>query len=151
MPVALSLKSGFFEEKKKDNDFNDSIKKRPYSKMDNVNRRKIFKKTEKKVHYNINGLPKNMSIERSFNRDNNKEIFYDKKIENEINYVKDKDIIDMPLLSNQAKFEVSREKGDVERKIIELEYFTKKKFDELVKEIKNFIPIHFNSYVKDYN
>ena len=92
-----------------------------------------------------------MSIERSFNRDNNKEIFYDKKIENEINYVKDKDIIDMPLLSNQAKFEVSREKGDVERKIIELEYFTKKKFDELVKEIKNFIPIHFNSYVKDYN
>ena len=151
MPVALSLKSGFFEEKKKDNDFNDSIKKRPYSKMDNVNRRKIFKKTEKKVHYSINGLPKNMSIERSFNRDNNKEIFYDKKIENEINYVKDKDIIDMPLLSNQAKFEVSREKGDVERKIIELEYFTKKKFDELVKEIKNFIPIHFNSYVKDYN
>ena len=151
MPVALSLKSGFFEEKKKDNDFNDSIKKRPYSKMDNVNRKKIFKKTEKKVHYNINGLPKNMSIERSFNRDNNKEIFYDKKIENEINYVKDKDIIDMPLLSNQAKFEVSREKGDVERKIIELEYFTKKKFDELVKEIKNFIPIHFNSYVKDYN
>ena len=151
MPVALSLKSGFFEEKKKDNDFNDSIKKRPYSKMDNVNRRKIFKKTEKKVHYSINGLPKNMSIERSFNRDNNKEIFYDKKIENEINYVKDKDIIDMPLLSNQAKFEVSREKGDVERKIIELEYFTKKKFDELVKEIKNFIPIHFNSYLKDYN
>ena len=151
MPVALSLKSGFFEEKKKDNDFNDSIKKRPYSKMDNVNRTKIFKKTEKKVHYNINGLPKNMSIEKSFNRDNNKEIFYDKKIENEINYVKDKDIIDMPLLSNQAKFEVSREKGDVERKIIELEYFTKKKFDELVKEIKNFIPIHFNSYVKDYN
>ena len=151
MPVALSLKSGFFEEKKKDNDFNDSIKKRPYSKMDNVNRKKIFKKTEKKVHYNINGLPKNMSIEKSFNRDNNKEIFYDKKIENEINYVKDKDIIDMPLLSNQAKFEVSREKGDVERKIIELEYFTKKKFDELVKEIKNFIPIHFNSYVKDYN
>ena len=151
MPVALSLKSGFFEEKKKDNDFNDSIKKRPYSKMDNVNRKKIFKKTEKKVHYNINGLPKNMSIERSFNRDNNKEIFYDKKIENEINYVKDKDIIDMPLLSNQAKFEVSKEKGDVERKIIELEYFTKKKFDELVKEIKNFIPIHFNSYVKDYN
>ena len=151
MPVALSLKSGFFEEKKKNNDFNDSIKKRPYSKMDNVNRKKIFKKTEKKVHYNINGLPKNMSIERSFNRDNNKEIFYDKKIENEINYVKDKDIIDMPLLSNQAKFEVSREKGDVERKIIELEYFTKKKFDELVKEIKNFIPIHFNSYVKDYN
>ena len=151
MPVALSLKSGFFEEKKKDNDFNDSIKKRPYSKMDNVNRKKIFKKTEKKVHYSINGLPKSMNIERSFNRDNNKEIFYDKKIENEINYVKDKDIIDMPLLSNQAKFEVSREKGDVERKIIELEYFTKKKFDELVKEIKNFIPIHFNSYVKDYN
>jgi hypothetical protein len=152
MPVSLSQKSDIFEEKKKDNKaLNDSIKKRPLSKMDNVNRKKIFKKSDNKVHYSINGLPKSMSIERSFNRDKNNEIFYDKKIENEINYVKDKYIIDKPLLSNQEKFEVSKERGDVERKIIELEYFTKKKFDELVKEIKNFIPIHFNSYVKDYN
>jgi len=151
MPVSLSPKSDIFEEKKKDNNANDSTKKRPLSKMDNFNRKKIFKKTDNKIHYSINGMPKSMSIERSFNRDNNKEIFYDKKIEKEINYVNDIDIIDRPLLSNQKKFEVSKERGDVERKIIELEYFTKKKFDELVKEIKNFIPIHFNSYVKDYN
>ena len=149
MQVSLSPKSDIFEEKKKD--LNDSTKKRPLSKMENFNRKKMFKKSDNKIQYSINGLPKTMYIERSFNRDNNKEIFYDKKIENEINYVKDKYIIDKPLLSNQEKFEVSKEKGDVERKIIELEYFTKKKFDELVKEIKIFIPIHFNSYVKDFN
>lgn len=151
-PVSLSPKSDIFDEKKKDTNAlsDDSIKKRPLSKMENLNRRKIIKKVDNKAHYSINGLPKSMSIERSFNRDKNKEIFYDKKIEKEINYVKDKYIIDKPLLSNQEKFEISKEKGDVERKIIELEYFTKKKFDELVKEIKNFIPIHFNSYVKDY-
>ena len=40
-------------------------------------------------------------------------------------------------------------KGTLENKLIELEYFTKKKFDELVREIKNFIPIHFNSYVRE--
>ena len=28
----------------------------------------------------------------------------------------------------------------IEQKILELEHFTKKKFDELVSEIKNFIP-----------
>ena len=149
MQMSLSPKSDIFEEKKKD--LSDSTNKRPLSKSDNINRRKIFKKSENKIHYSINRLPKSMFIERSFNRDNNKEIFYDKKIENEINYVKDKYIIDKPLLSNQEKFEVSKERGDVERKIIELEYFTKKKFDELVKEIKIFIPIHFNSYVKDFN
>ena len=43
-----------------------------------------------------------------------------------------------------------KKKSVVEKKIIELEFFTKKKFDELVNEIKNFIPIHFNSYIRDY-
>ena len=151
MPASLSQKSDIFEDKKKDNNvLSESKKKRPFSKMDNTNRKKIFKKSDK-VYYSVNMLPKHMNIERSFNRDNNKEIFYDKKNEKEINYIEDKYIIDKPLLSNQEKFEVSKERGDIEKKIIELEYFTKKKFDELVKEIKIFIPIHFNSYVKDYN
>ena len=44
-----------------------------------------------------------------------------------------------------------KKKPNIEKRLIELEFFTKKKFDELVNEIKNFIPIHFNSYVKDYN
>ena len=83
-------------------------------------------------------------------KEKNREIFFDKKDENKINYIKDKDIIDKPLLSNQYNFELINEKGGLEKKIIELEYFTKKKLDELVKEIKNFIPIHFNAYLKDY-
>ena len=66
-----------------------------------------------------------------------------------IYYYKDKDIIDKPLLANQLNFRVDNIKGTLENKLLELEYFTKKKFDELVREIKNFIPIHFNSYVRE--
>ena len=65
-------------------------------------------------------------------------------------YVKDEDIIDVPLLMDKTNFKLDSKKGDIENKILELEYFTKKKFDELVREIKNFIPIHFNSRIKDY-
>ena len=79
-----------------------------------------------------------------------KELYYDKSIEKELNYIKDKDIIDEPLISNQENFKLIEEKGGIDKKLLELEFFTKKKFDELVKEIKNFIPIHFNSHLKDY-
>jgi hypothetical protein len=75
-----------------------------------------------------------------------KELF-DKKIK----IIKDKNIIDIPLLCNQENFEVRKSAGDIEKKLLHLEFFIKKKFDELVKEIKIYIPIHFNSHVKDYN
>jgi hypothetical protein len=76
-----------------------------------------------------------------------------KKMKNKLNYnielVSDDDIIDIPLIQNN-NLEIEKNKSRLEKKIIELEYFTKKKFDELVREIKNFIPIHFNSYIKNY-
>ena len=90
----------------------------------------------------------NFRIRRSFNSFN-EDIFVNKDEIKKMNYYKDKDIIDKPLLVNQIDFRVQNSKGTVENKILELEYFTKKKFDELVREIKNFIPIHFNAYVKE--
>ena len=79
----------------------------------------------------------------------NEDIFVNKDDIKKMNYIQDKDIIDRPLIANQLNFNVQNVRGGIENKIIELEYFTKKKFDELVREIKNFIPIHFNAYVKE--
>ena len=79
----------------------------------------------------------------------NEDIFINKNDINKINYCKDEDIIDKPLLTNQTNFKVDNVKGSLENKLLELEYFTKKKLDELVREIKNFIPIHFNAYIKE--
>ena len=62
-------------------------------------------------------------------------------------YVKDEDIIDQPLLLDMNVFKIDQKKGSLENRLIELEYFTKKKLDELVREIKIYIPIHFNSYI----
>ena len=83
----------------------------------------------------------------------NQRVSSSKKMKNKLNYnielVSDDDIIDIPLIQNN-NLEIEKNKSNLEKKIIELEYFTKKKFDELVREIKNFIPIHFNSYIKNY-
>jgi len=79
----------------------------------------------------------------------NEDIFLNNDIIKNCNYCKDEDIIDRPLLINQTNFKVDNTKGSLENKLLELEYFTKKKLDELVREIKNFIPIHFNAYIKE--
>ena len=79
----------------------------------------------------------------------NDEIFVNNDTIKNYNYCKDEDIIDKPLLANQINFKVDNTKGSLENKLLELEYFTKKKLDELVREIKNFIPIHFNAYIKE--
>ena len=79
-----------------------------------------------------------------------KDIYIDNNIFKNIRFIKDEEIIDKPLLLNRNNFKMDKNKGVLENRIIELEYFTKKKFDELVKEIKNFIPIHFNSHLRDY-
>ena len=138
------------KEKVKDIIINNISKiKKPFSKVDNnkenINNNKIFT--------SITHRKQNNHIDYIINRDieDNKEIYYDKNIENKINYIKDKDIIDKPLIYNHTNFEINKDRSSVENKILELEYFTKKKFDELVKEIKNFIPIHFNSYLRDYS
>lgn len=82
---------------------------------------------------------------------NNSKNFLNKDVLGKINIIKDRQIIDRPLLINQENFEVRKCEGDIEKKVLHLEYFMKKKFDELVKEIKIFIPIHFNSHTRDYN
>ena len=77
------------------------------------------------------------------------EIFINKDTIKTLNYCRDENIIDKPLIINQTDFRVDNVKGSLENKILELEYFTKRKLDELVKEIKNFIPIHFNAYLRE--
>ena len=77
------------------------------------------------------------------------DIFFDKNEIKNFNYCKDEKIIDKPLLVNQTEFKVDEIKGNLENKLVQLEHFTKKKLDQLVKEIKNFIPIHFNAYLKE--
>ena len=107
-------------------------KKRPLSIMSSCQTRPISK-YKLKNRFNI------------FNED----IFINKNMINKINYCRDEDIIDKPLLINQTDFKVDNLKGSLENKLMELEYFTKRKLDELVREIKNFIPIHFNAYLKE--
>jgi len=40
--------------------------------------------------------------------------------------------------------------SDTEQKINQMEYFSKKKFEELAGQIKNYLPINFNPYMKDF-
>jgi len=79
------------------------------------------------------------------------DIFLSKDYIKSTRYVKDEEIIDKPLLLDMNVFNIEKKKGNLENRLTELEYFTKKKLDELVKEIKIFIPIHFNSYIKNYS
>ena len=148
------------------------VKERPISKDDKINKGIITKNNDEynsisykpkniRIDYNTNRnkefnsisyKPRNIRIDYNTNRNKeyNKEIYFDKNIETKMNYIKEKDIIDKPLLNNHYIFEVLKGRNGLEKKILELEYFTKKKFDELVREIKYFIPIHFNSHIKDY-
>ena len=97
------------------------------------------------TNYRISSLNKNENIE------NDKEIYLDKEIVNNLRCVRDHDLIDKPLvLYRKNIFIVDPTRSNIENRIIELEFFTKKKFDELVEEIKNFIPIHFNSHLRNY-
>ena len=92
-----------------------------------------------------------LSYNNIFEKENDKEIYLDKDTICKLKCVKDDKIIDKPLLlNNKDYFSFDLKKSNVENKIIELEYFTKRKFDELVREIKYFIPIHFNSHIKNY-
>ena len=104
-----------------------------------VERKYLSKKTQAKFKnkININNYYDGYDSEIDFISNRNK-------------YVRDEDIIDIPLLMDKDIFKVDQSKGNIENKIMELEYFTKKKLDELVREIKNFIPIHFNSHIKNY-
>ena len=92
-----------------------------------------------------------LSFNNILDNGNENEIYLDKNVINKLKCVKEQELVDKPLLINKKDyFSYDINKSSVENRIIELEYFTKKKFDELVQEIKIFIPIHFNSHIRNY-
>ncbi len=103
----------------------------------------IKEKDKEKEKENFYNLYKNKTQRISSSKQNKN------KPSNNIHIIPDSEIIDIPLIQTE-NLQIDKNKTNLEKKIIELEFFTKKKFDELVKEIKNFIPIHFNSYIKNY-
>ena len=131
-----------------ENNFKNKInKKQEYLKSKHKNYSQIipnFKKTYNSTTQSFrNNITTPIRIHKSIPTDPNLN-YYIRKIE-------DEQIIDIPLIPyNKNSLEINKNKTNIEKRLIELEYFTKKKFDELVNEIKNFIPIHFNSYIKDY-
>jgi len=48
------------------------------------------------------------------------------------------------------KKEFFKKVSSTENRINQIEYFAKKKFEELASQIKNYIPINFNAYMKDF-
>ena len=104
-----------------------------------------------KMKNDSNQTNRNSLSYNKYEKENNKDVYLDKEIINNLKCVKDQDLIDKPLiLYTKNYFRIDPTKSKIENKLIELEYFTKKKFDELVQEIKNFIPIHFNSHLRNY-
>ena len=94
---------------------------------------------------------KKFDLERVNALKDDKDIYLSKDTIKNTRYVKDEDIIDEPLILDMNTFKMDQKKGSLENRIIELEYFTKKKLDELVREIKIYIPIHFNSHIRNYS
>ena len=135
----------------KENDVNKiEVSKQQYSSNKNLN-----KNNSKDDHYKLKSAQKINKRKLKLNKDNffkdDKDIYLSKDILKSSRYIKDEEIIDMPLLCDMNVFKIDKNKGNLENRITELEYFTKKKLDELVKEIKIFIPIHFNSHLKNYS
>ena len=112
------------------------------------NKNKYFNNNEIRQKLKSSSKPKQSKLKVNEDLD---DIFLSKDYIKSTRYVKDEEIIDRPLLLDMNVFNVEKKKGNLENRLMELEYFTKKKLDELVKEIKIFIPIHFNSYIKNYS
>lgn len=55
--------------------------------------------------------------------------------------------------SNLADFkkEVTKKMSFTEKKLLEMEHYAKKKLEELAGQVKNYIPINFNAYVKNFD
>jgi len=116
----------------------------------NINKNRNIDNIKKGLSEKKNdGLKLNLNY---INKDkDDKDIYIDKEVFKNVRFIKDEEIIDRPLLFDRNTFKIDKNKGLLENKILELEFFTKKKFDELVNEIKHFIPIHFNSHLKNYS
>jgi hypothetical protein len=52
---------------------------------------------------------------------------------------------------NEFKKDFNKKILQTEKKIMEMEHYAKKKFEELAAQIKNYIPINFNPYVKKFD
>ena len=128
-------------------------------KFNSFDKQKIIANNNKNIN---NGMPpilktdmkkklNNFELERANIFKDDKDIYLSKENIKNVRYVKDEDIIDQPLILDVNNYKFDQRKGNLENRLMELEYFTKKKLDELVREIKIFIPIHFNSYIKNYS
>ena len=113
------------------------------------------KKNENITRKQLKSAKKNNQIKLKLNQTNifkdDKDIYLTKDALKSTRYIKDEDIIDQPLIYDMNVFKFDHKKGNLENRLAELEFFTKKKLDELVKEIKIFIPIHFNSHIRNYS
>jgi hypothetical protein len=112
------------------------------------NKNKYFNNNEIKQKIRSGSKPKQSKVKVNEDLD---DIFLSKDYIKNTRYVKDEEIIDKPLLLDMNVFNVEKKKGNLENRLMELEYFTKKRLDELVKVIKIFIPIHLNPYIKNYS
>ncbi len=132
-----------------ENNFKNKInKKQEYLKSKHKNYSQIIPNFKKIYNSTTQSLRNNITTPIRIH----KSIPTDPNINYHIRKIEDEQIIDIPLIPYNRNFlEINKNKSEIEKRVIELEYFTKKKFDELVNEIKNFIPIHFNSYIKDYS
>ena len=161
-----STKTKFFQYKDLElkNQKNQKINNKEKSEVDNDEENKNFSSFQKeKNRANSNHKNNDLKLQSAkkqekrklkLNKTNivkdDKEIYLTKDILTSTRYIKDEDIIDKPLLFDMNVFKVEKNKGNLENRVNELEYFLKKKLDELVKEIKIFIPIHFNSHIRNY-
>ena len=154
--VPSSRNIDFFNKKTRNRIFNNIIEEN--KQFNTFDKQKSISNNNK----NINGVPlilktddskksKMFELERTNAFKDDKDIYLSKDSIRNIRYLKDEDIIDQPLILDTNILKMDQNKGNLENRLIELEYFTKKKLDELVREIKIYIPIHFNSYIKNYS
>ena len=154
--VPSSKNKEFFNMKTRNNIINNTEESEQFNTFD---KQKIITNNNKNINNEIPPLlktdmkkkPIKLDLERTniFKDDN--DIYLSKENIKNVRYVKDEDIIDQPLILDMNNYKIYQKKGNLENRLMELEYFTKKKLDELVREIKIFIPIHFNSYIKNYS
>ena len=110
---------------------------------------RILNSSSNNNHYDY--IPQNQIGANKVNNNKNSSIYFDSAKRCFSTDAKEQ-YEDIPLIPvNQSYVYKDSNKTPLENRVIELEFFTKKKFDELVNEIKQYLPIRFNSHVKSYS
>ena len=110
---------------------------------------RILNSSSNNNHYDY--IPQNQIGANKVNNNKNSSIYFDSAKRCFSTDAKEQ-YEDIPLIPvNQSSVYKDSNKTPLENRVIELEFFTKKKFDELVNEIKQYLPIRFNSHVKSYS